>query len=202
MRCLMKKFIILITVILSTVLIAIPANAADKTVKQAEEKTEVNIEEKSTVKTEEEIEEEKDVKKKNPITINADKMQYLQKENCMIAENNVVVALDDQSLMADKVVAFQGVNADGKQDFTRIVATGDVVIKTPERSLYGKKAVWERNENIIRFTGNPVVKIKGGQQISAEVIKFNVITSKVTFEGVANAKMSLSDENNFDFSGF
>jgi len=190
----MKKFIVLITVILSTIFIAIPVNAADKIENLVEEKTTVNAEEKIENKTEK--------KKKSPITINADKMQYLQKENCMVAENNVVVALEDQSLMADKVIAFQGINAEGKQDFTRIVATGDVVIKTPERSLYGKKAVWIKDENIIRFTGNPIVKIEGGQQISAEVIKYNVLTGKVTFEGVANAKMSLSDENNFDFSGF
>ena len=198
----MKKFIILITIILSTIFIVMPVNAADKIKKQVEEKTEVKTAVKAEEKTENKTEEKTEEKKKAPITINADKMQYLQKENCMVAENNVVVALEDQSLMADKVIAFQGINADGKQDFTRIVATGDVVIKTPERSLYGKKAVWERNENIIRFTGNPIVKIKGGQQISAEVIKYNVLTGKVTFEGVANAKMSLSDENNFDFSGF
>ncbi len=170
----MKKItVIFITALLGT-FIAIPANAVEKAEK----------------------------KKKAPVTINADKMQYLQKENCMVAEKNVVVALDDQSLMADKVIAFQGINSDGKQDFTRIVATGDVVIKTPERSLYGKKAVWNRNENVIRFTGNPVVKIKGGQEISAEVIKYNVLTGKVTFEGVAKAKMKMSGKNNIDFSGF
>ena len=170
----MKKItVIFITALLGT-FIAIPVNAVEKAEK----------------------------KKKAPVTINADKMQYLQKENCMVAEKNVVVALDDQSLMADKVIAFQGINSDGKQDFTRIVATGDVVIKTPERSLYGKKAVWNRNENVIRFTGNPVVKIKGGQEISAEVIKYNVLTGKVTFEGVAKAKMKMSGKNNIDFSGF
>jgi len=160
----MKKITAILTVAFLGTLITIPANAAEKVKK----------------------------KEKAPITINADKMQYLQKENCMVAEKNVVVALDDQSLMADKVIAFQGINSDGKQDFTRIVATGDVVIKTPERSLYGKKAVWNRNENVIRFTGSPVVKIKGGQEISAEVIKYNVLTGKVTFEGVAKAKMKMS----------
>ena len=170
----MKKITVILTVAFLGTLITIPVNAAEKVEK----------------------------KEKAPITINADKMQYLQKENCMVAEKNVIVALDDQSLMADKVIAFQGINSEGKQDFTRIVATGDVVIKTPERSLYGKKAVWNRNENVIRFTGNPVVKIKGGQEISAEVIKYNVLTGKVTFEGVAKAKMKMSDKNNIDFSGF
>jgi lipopolysaccharide transport protein LptA len=170
----MKKITVILTVAFLGTLITIPVNAAEKVEK----------------------------KEKAPITINADKMQYLQKENCMVAEKNVIVALDDQSLMADKVIAFQGINSEGKQDFTRIVATGDVVIKTPERSLYGKKAVWNRNENVIRFTGNPVVKTKGGQEISAEVIKYNVLTGKVTFEGVAKAKMKMSDKNNIDFSGF
>ena len=170
----MKKTTVILTMAFLGTLITIPVNAAEKVKK----------------------------KEKAPITINADKMQYLQKENCMVAEKNVIVALDDQSLMADKVIAFQGINSEGKQDFTRIVATGDVVIKTPERSLYGKKAVWNRNENVIRFTGNPVVKTKGGQEISAEVIKYNVLTGKVTFEGVAKAKMKMSDKNNIDFSGF
>ena len=170
----MKKYIAILIVTLLSTFIVIPVFAADKTSK----------------------------KKKAPITINADKMQYLQKENCMVAEKNVIVALDDQSLMADKVIAFQGINNEGKQDFTRIVATGDVVIKTPERSLFGKKAVWDRGENIIRFTGSPVVKIKGGQEISAEVIKYNVVTGKVSFEGVAKAKMDMSNKKNIDFSGF
>jgi len=174
----MKKYLFITLIISLTALLINPVNAADKTKKEAKEK------------------------EKAPITINADKMQYLQKENCMVAEKNVVVALDDQSLMADKVIAFQGTNADGKQDFTRIVATGNVVIKTPERSLYGQKAVWDRNENVIRFTGNPVVKTESGQEISAEVIKYNIITGKVTFEGVAKAKMSISDKNNIDLSGF
>jgi len=170
----MKKTTVILTMAFLGTLITIPVNAAEKVKK----------------------------KEKAPITINADKMQYLQKENCMVAEKNVIVALDDQSLMADKVIAFQGINSEGKQDFTRIVATGDVVIKTPERSLYGKKAVFDRNENIIRFTGNPIVKIKGGQEITAEVIKYNVFTGQVTFEGVADAKISFSDNKNIDFTGF
>jgi len=141
-------------------------------------------------------------KKQSPITINAEKMQYLKQENCMVAEDNVVVKFDGGTLMADKIIAFQGTNTEGKQDFVRIVATGNVIIKTPDRTLYGQKAVWQKNKNIIRITGEPVVKMKGGQQIQADVIKYDLKTNKVTFEGMAKAKMSVKDKKNFDFTGF
>ena len=141
-------------------------------------------------------------KKQSPITINANRMQYLKDENCMVAEDNVVVKFDGGTLMADKIIAFQGTTPEGKQDFTRIVATGNVIIKTPDRTLYGQKAVWQKNKKNIRVTGNPVVKEKGGQVIQADVIKYDLLLKKVTFEGTAKAKMSVSGKKDFDFTGF
>ncbi len=141
-------------------------------------------------------------KKQSPITINANSMQYLKDENCMVAEDNVVVKFDGGTLMADKIIAFQGTTSEGKQEFSRIVATGNVVVKTPDRTLYGKKAVWLKNQKIIRVTGNPVVKEKSGHEIHADVIKYDLVTQKVAFEGKAKVKMSISDKNDFDITGF
>ncbi len=170
----MKNIIIILTVFLSGAFISSPAFA------KAEAKK----------------------KKDSPVTINADRMQYLKNENCMVLEDNVVVKLDSKSLYADKVIAFQGTNSLGKMDFTRIVATGNVVIKDSDKSLYGKKGVWEKSKNVIRFTGEPVVKTKGGQEISAEIIKYNVITGKVTFEGGSKAHITNLKNKNIDFGGF
>jgi len=141
-------------------------------------------------------------KKDVPATIKADRMQYLKAENCMVLENNVVIKLDDQSLMADKVIIFQGTDSEGKQEFSRAVATGNVVIKTPGRTLFGKKGVWEMKKKIIRITGNPIVKLKSGQEISAEVIKYDIVLEKCTFEGAAKGKMTVTDDTNLDFDGF
>jgi len=171
----MKKFIIILTMMIAGTFIVMPAYAAAETKKK---------------------------KKAIPATIDADRMQYLKAQNCMVLENNVVIKLDDQSLMADKVIVFQGTNSKGKQDFTRAVATGNVVIKTPGRTLFGKKGVWEMKKKIIRITGNPVVKLKSGQEISAEVIKYDILLEKCTFEGAAKGKMSVTDETNLDFGGF
>ena len=142
--------------------------------------------------------------KKSPAKIKADKMHYLKEEGCMVAENNVVVTLDDQTLSADKVVAYQKTGKDGKQDFSKIVATGDVVIKTPERTLTGQKAVWKLDERkgTVRFTGSPVVREKTGHEIAADVIKYDIATGKCTFEGSAKARMDVSDDNKLDFNGF
>ena len=170
----MKKFNALFAAILAGAFLVMHVHAADETKKE----------------------------KKSLVTINADKMHYNKEKGCMIVDNNVVVKLDENSLMADKVIAYQGTTADGKKDFTKIVATGNVVIKTPDRTLLGKKGVWERNKKIIRVTGDPVVKLKSGQEVKAEVIKYDLVLGKCTFEGAAKAQMSISDDDNFDLSGF
>ena len=170
----MKKIIVILTLIFLCTFIVMPAYAVTETKKK------------------------KDV----PATIKADRMQYLKAENCMVLEDNVIIKLDDQSLTADKVIAFQGTDSKGKQNFTRIIATGNVVIKTPGRTLYGKKGVWETKKKIIRITGDPVVKLKTGQEISAEVIIYDIVLQKCTFEGAAKAKMSVTEDTNLDLGEF
>ncbi|MCK5851952.1 hypothetical protein KAH27_02890 [bacterium] len=170
----MKKNIVILTLIFLGTFIVMPAYAVTETKKK------------------------KDV----PATIKADRMQYLKAENCMVLEDNVIIKLDDQSLLADKVIIFQGTDSKGKQEFSRAVATGNVVIKTPGRTLYGKKGVWEMKKKIIRITGDPILKLKSGQEISAEAIKYDIVLEKCTFEGAAKAKMSVTKDTNLDFDGF
>ncbi len=141
-------------------------------------------------------------KESSPLRIKADKMEYLKEEGCMVAQDNVVITLDDQTLYADKVVAYLDTSKDGKEKFSKIVATGRVRIQTPEQSVTGKKGVWECKKSMIRITGSPVWREKGGREITADAIKYDLLLRKCTFEGDARARIRMSDKNKKQLKGF
>jgi lipopolysaccharide transport protein LptA len=126
------------------------------------------------------------------VQVTAERMEYLTDEHCMVCEHNVRAVLGSgTSLRADKVVAYQGEN---EAEVVKLVATGNVVIKMPERTVYGEKGTWERKTGCVRITGNPVVR-QGEHELTADAIRYEIVTRKISFEGRVRAVMDVSDQD-------
>jgi lipopolysaccharide transport protein LptA len=133
------------------------------------------------------------------VRVTAERMDYLTDEHCMVCEHNVQATIGDgTSLRADKVVAYQGTNA---ADVEKLVATGNVIIKMPERTVYGQKGTWERATGSVRITGNPVVR-QGGHELTADAIRYQIDSGKISFEGQVRAVMQVNDKDKGDLLKF
>ena len=126
------------------------------------------------------------------VQVTAERMEYLTDEHCMVCEYNVQALLGSgTSLRADKVVAYQGAN---EAEVVKLVATGKVIIKMPERTVTGGKATWERKTGCVRITLNPVVR-QGEHELTADAIRYEIATRKISFEGRVRATMDVSDQD-------
>jgi lipopolysaccharide transport protein LptA len=121
--------------------------------------------------------------KKEPvdtINIKAEKIEVMRNENCVVLQDNIKVTTTEYQLSADKAVLYQ---ADGSEEYNKIVATGNIRLVSPEHTVTGQKAVWEKKSNEITITGSPRVRQKDGGVASAAVIRYNTVTKKLTFQG-------------------
>ena len=116
----------------------------------------------------------------DPINIKAEKIEVLRKENCVVLQDNIKVTTTEYQLSADKAVLYQ---AAGSEEYNKIVATGNIKLVSPEHTVTGQKAVWEKKSNQITITGSPRVRQKDGGVASAAVIRYNTVTKKLTFQG-------------------
>lgn len=116
----------------------------------------------------------------DPINIKAEKIEVLRNENCVVLQDNIKVTTTEYQLAADKAVLYQ---AEGSEDYNKIVATGNIRLVSPDHTVTGQKAVWEKKSNEITITGSPRVRQKDGGVASAAVIRYNTVTKKLTFQG-------------------
>ncbi|OAG27109.1 lipopolysaccharide transport periplasmic protein LptA [Thermodesulfatator autotrophicus] len=93
---------------------------------------------------------------KEPISIKADHMEVLEKENKVIFTGHVVAKKKDFTIFADKLVVFyQLIN--GKREVKKIEATGKVKIKRGELLAHSEKASYFRDKDILILEGSPVI---------------------------------------------
>ena len=137
--------------------------------------------------------------------LQADSAEYDAKLGCMIFESNVVVTLDDMTLRADRVTAYQEPGSDapkGRDSFSRIVAIGHVRLKTSQYDVTGERGVYVSATRTVQVTGNPQVVLEGGQRVWPTVITYDLNTDKLSFQGGVGGTMTVTDEVSKDWKGF
>lgn len=137
------------------------------------------------------------------LTVRAGRMDYLTEERCFICAEDVVVTISNVTLYADRVAAYQDrEDAADPQEFTRIVATGNVRVQMGLRTVRGQKGEWERATKQIRITGNPVARERGGREITADAIIYDLALDKISFEGRMQLRAVVTDDLKRDYRDF
>jgi lipopolysaccharide export system protein LptA len=100
-----------------------------------------------------------------PVDIHSEEMTVDFDRRQIAFKGDVKVLQADFSLTASEVTAVFGESAD---DIQKIVAVGDVKIQKGNKTAWGEKATYTREDATILLTGNPVLKqgrnfIKGGE---------------------------------------
>ena len=128
------------------------------------------------------------------VNATAENMYYLQEHSCFVFETNVVVTIGTHALYADKVVAYQVTNGTAKtEEFSMIVASGNVRLDAPGRTVKGATGVWNRIEKTIRVCGNAAVREKGGREVVAQAIIYDMERERITFEGRTRVRALVND---------
>jgi len=139
------------------------------------------------------------------LTVRAGRMDYLAEERCFICDEDVVVTISNVTLYADRVVAYQDKEgAADEQEFARIIASGNVRVTMGARTVRGQKGEWDRATKAIRITGNPVARERGGREITADAIVYDLAQDKISFEGRMQLRAVVTDDlkrNYRDFKG-
>ncbi len=137
------------------------------------------------------------------VSVRADRMDYLREESCFVCEDNVVVMIGRITLTANKVAAYQdGKDSTDAEEFSRIVATGNVRVQMGDRMVRGQTGVWDRVSKTIRITGNPIASETGGRQISADTIVYDIVRDKISFEGRMQLRAVVTDDLKHDYRDF
>lgn len=100
------------------------------------------------------------VKLNQPVNINADALEYNNKDNTAVFRGNVVARQSDMVMFADQMEVTYGGGAAGKGEkggVKELTATGNVKIIQGDRIATGKKIVFYADEQKIVATGDPRV---------------------------------------------
>lgn len=137
------------------------------------------------------------------LTVRAGRMDYLPDQRCFICSDNVVVTFSNVVLRADRVTAYQ--NAQGApdpQEFSRIIAAGNVRVEMGNRTVRGQQGEWQSATKTIRITGNPVARERGGREISADAIVYDLVREKLSFEGRMQLRALVTDDLKREYRDF
>jgi lipopolysaccharide export system protein LptA len=108
-----------------------------------------------------------------PIQIQADEgIKWDQKRQVYIAKGNAFAQQGENSLHADLLYAWY-VRLDGKTSkIFKINAEGNVSIKSPEHSAYGKKGLYLIDKGLMVLTGNPKLLTSSEKITAGDSIEF------------------------------
>lgn len=116
------------------------------------------------------------------VEITADLFTVDENTQEAVFTGNVVVVHPTVKVWADKVVAIYGEG--GTADIESFVATGSVRLLTTDQDATGERAVFTPGDQMLRLTGNVLVKNAGGT-IGAGELVVNLETNVSTFTNSA-----------------
>jgi lipopolysaccharide export system protein LptA len=122
-----------------------------------------------------------------PIEIEAEKgVEWRQKDEVYVARGNAVAKRGDSSVKADTLTAHYKKGADNKQEIWKVVAEGNVLIKTAKETLTGQRAEYVVETGVFIVTGNNLKMDNGKQTVTAsERFEYNSKTKIVMAVGNA-----------------
>ncbi|MCX7848368.1 MAG: hypothetical protein N2595_10110 [bacterium] len=137
------------------------------------------------------------------LTVRAGRMEYFPEQRYFVCAEDVVVTISNVTLRADRVMAYQ--NTEGTpdpQEFTRIVASGNVRVHVGNRTVRGQHAEWTSASKAIRITGNPVARERGGREICSDAIQYDLVREKLSFEGRMQLRAVITEDLKRDYRQF
>jgi len=90
-----------------------------------------------------------------------DSLEYWRTENLAVARGNAVAIRENNRIRADRLVGLLSNDDQDKQSLSRVDATGNVVITTPQEVARGDKGTYDLDTEMALLTGN--VKVTRGQ---------------------------------------
>ncbi|SNR94719.1 MULTISPECIES: LptA/OstA family protein [unclassified Azospirillum] len=90
-----------------------------------------------------------------------DSLEYWRTENLTVARGNAVAIRENNRVRADRLVGLLTTDKQDKQSLSRVDATGNVVITTPQEVARGDKGTYDLDTEMALLTGN--VKVTRGQ---------------------------------------
>jgi lipopolysaccharide export system protein LptA len=105
-----------------------------------------------------------------------DNFEYYVLDGKLIANGNVIVIRQEDTITSDQMVAKFKENSAGKRELERLEAFGNVTIKTPTETLTGDNGYYEAISNTAKINGN--VKItRGSNVLEGETAEVNLTTN-------------------------
>jgi lipopolysaccharide export system protein LptA len=127
---------------------------------------------------------------KAPISIDADSLEVLQKDQVALFSGNVIATQADTQIRANSMKVFYGGTKSANSDapkISKIEVNGNVLIKMKAETAQGEKGVYDVANGIVTLTGDVVLTkdkniIKGGSLL----VDMNKGTSKIINEAGEN----------------
>ena len=105
-----------------------------------------------------------------------DRLEYWTVKGEASAIGDAKVVQGEDSLQAGTIKAFFKKDAQGKQTVDRLEAIGNVVIRTPEETLYGDKGVYNGATDTAELTGNVRIE-RGPNRLEGARAEVNLTTN-------------------------
>jgi lipopolysaccharide export system protein LptA len=125
-------------------------------------------------------------KPSQPVDVESDQMEVLDKEKKAIFRGNVVAKRTDVTVNCDTLVVdyadTKQPDGTSKTDVTNLDATGNVVIVTAKQRVTGQHATMDPRTNKLVVTGNVVVT-QGATVIHGEVLHADLKTNQMDMTG-------------------
>ena len=124
---------------------------------------------------------------KQPISIDADRLEVLEAESKAIFSGAVNVAQGTTLLQAGTLVVYYaktgtGTAATGSAAIDRLEMSGSVVIKSDKQTATGDAGTFNLKSNIFQLTGNRVVLSEGGNVAVGCKLTVQMTTGKANLE--------------------
>lgn len=121
-----------------------------------------------------------------PIEIEADQLDVNDSEGLAHYKGNVNLRQGEAHLKtAELRVFYDNQNSGSGQNIKRIVAAGEVVLRSGNRTVSGDTAVVEMNDDTVTLTGN-VVLVEGPNVLRGDRLTVDLKTKKARVQGGRN----------------
>lgn len=126
-----------------------------------------------------------------PVRINANALEVLDKDKVAVFRGNVVVQQGDTTLQCkDLFVHYEG-SAGAPEDgqpmksgqIRKLEATGGVLVKTKDQTASGDSGVFEMKTNTVTMVGRPVVLTQGPNVIRGQKLVVDLQSGVSRFDG-------------------
>ena len=128
---------------------------------------------------------------KQPLAIDADRLEVLEKENKAVFTGAVNVCQEATSLQAGKLIVYYekgsaGSAATGSAAIERLEMSGSVIIKSEKQTATGDAGTFDMKSNTFQLTGSRVVLSEGGNVAVGCKLTVQMTTGKANLESCKN----------------